>query len=279
MKNHILKTVDGSLQAFGGFRWPRQGPVEAPDWNPAAVCWGGLHGALNGEGDGSLLCRHINPVWIVAELPEDGPIVDLGGKVKVPRCTVVFAGSQKDATDLMRKLHPESRQVIGAFVTSGDKGNATSGDLGTSTSGTGGTSISGDHGTSTSGKGGTSISGDHGISTSGKGGTSTVGDHGTSTVGDYGTSTSGTGGTSTAGDFGTSISGARGTSISGDHGISTSGNGGTCAAGEGGSIHIHYWDGKRTKVRVGYIGEDGLEPGVTYRLNEHREFESTGTEA
>ena len=249
MKNHILKTVDKNMKSHGGFVWPRSGPVQAPDWDPTPDCGGGLHGALNGEGDGFLFSWDPDAVWVVAELPEDGPVIDLDGKVKVPRCNVIFAGPRLEATDLIRELHPESRAVIGAFVTSGDRG------------------------TSTSGYHGTSTSGNRGTSTSGECGTSTSGNWGTSTSGEGGTSTSGAGGTSTSGECGTSTSGNHGTSTSGNHGTSTSGNGGTSTSGESGELRIRYWDGNRYRLKVGYVGENGIKPNVPYRLNDKHEFE------
>jgi hypothetical protein len=111
-------------------------------------------------------------------------------------------------------------------------GVAISGDVGTSTSGYGGTSISGYGGTSTSGHYGTSISGDHGTSTSG--------DHGTSTSGDFGTSTSGYGGTSTSGQYGRLI--------------------------------ISWCDSNRYRSEVAYVGENGIEPNVAYRLGDNHKF-------
>ena len=91
---------------------------------------------------------------------------------------------------------------------------------------------------------------------------------GTSTSGDRGTSTSGDGGTSTSGDGGTSTSGDWGTSTSGDRGTSTSGNWGTSTSGDGGTIVIQYYDAaaNRYRLKVGYIGEDGLKANTAYRL-------------
>ena len=83
-----------------------------------------------------------------------------------------------------------------------------------------------------------------------------------------GTSTSGYRGTSTSGDGGTSTSGFRGTSTSGDGGTSTSGDGGTSTSGFRGTIVIQYYDAaaNRYRLKVGYIGEDGLKANTAYRL-------------
>ncbi|HEK1743775.1 TPA: hypothetical protein SMR50_003588, partial [Pseudomonas aeruginosa] len=49
---------------------------------------------------------------------------------------------------------------------------------------------------------------------------------------------------------------------------------GTATAGEKGEIRIRYWDEKAGRYRtvIGYIGEDGLEPNVPYKLNADRKF-------
>ena len=88
--------------------------------------------------------------------------------------------------------------------------------------------------------------------------------YGTSISGDYGTSTSGYSGTSTSGDYGTSTSGHYGTSTSGYSGTSTSGDCGT--------LVIKYCDNYRYKVAVAYIGENGIEPNVAYKLDKNHNF-------
>lgn len=87
---------------------------------------------------------------------------------------------------------------------------------------------------------------------------------GTATAGNYGTATAGDGGTATAGDDGAATAGHSGTA--------TAGRGGTATAGDDGTIAIKYWNGKRYKLKIGYIGEDNLEPDKPYRLNEEFEF-------
>ena len=73
---------------------------------------------------------------------------------------------------------------------------------------------------------------------------------------------------------GTSTSGNYGTSTSGDSGTSTSGNYGTAMSGDGGILELRYWDAKakRYRVVVGYVGEDGLEPNVPYRLDDQHKL-------
>ena len=92
------------------------------------------------------------------------------------------------------------------------------------------------------------------------------------TVSDNQTATTGYNGTSTSGDYGTSTSGNYGTSISGKNGTSTSGNGGKSKAGVNGIIQITYYENNRKKLKVGYIGEDGLEPDTFYFLDSDFNF-------
>lgn len=113
--------------------------------------------------------------------------------------------------------------------------------------------------------------------------TITVGDNKTANTNNGGTSISGNFGTSNSGDYGTSISGFegistsgyKGTSISGNYGISTNINKGKCKAGHDGIIVIFYHDAEdnnKRKIKTGYIGEDGLEPNVFYKLDENYNF-------
>ena len=76
------------------------------------------------------------------------------------------------------------------------------------------------------------------------------------------------GGTATAGDGGTATAGDWGTATAGDWGTATAGEGGTATAGYGGILNILYWNGKRYRVAVFYVGEDGIEPNVAYGADE-----------
>jgi len=94
----------------------------------------------------------------------------------------------------------------------------------------------------------------------------TVGDNQAAIVGALGTATAGYRGTATAGDSGTATAG--------DSGTATAGYSGTATAGYSGTICIRFYDRKenRYRVKIGYIGEDGLLPRVAYRLDEKNEF-------
>ena len=244
----VLRTSDVNRISHNGFQWPESGPVEAPDWNQEPICGGGLHGALWGEGNGSLFNWDGDATWQVVEVLEKD-IVDLEGKVKFPRGNVIFSGDQQGATNFILANGVFGRAVIGAGVSNlspynhvlaGYKGTATAGDYGKATAGFGGTANVGDWGTANAGEGGTATAGYNGTANAGFGGTATAGIWGKATAGDYGTVN--------ALDYG------------------------TANAGIGGKISIDYWDGTRSRTKGGYIGEDGLEPNTPYKLDETFNF-------
>ena len=147
-KAYILRTCKADMSSRNGFIWPREGIAECPDWKPTKECGNGLHGALWGNGDGSLLDWGSYAVWIVAGVDE---WIDLDGKVKFPRADVVFAGTRADAIDRLVTLGATGA-IIGGTATAGDGGTATAGD--------GGTATAGDYGTATAGYGGTATAAD-----------------------------------------------------------------------------------------------------------------------
>ncbi len=178
----ILRTCSPDMTSHGGFVWPRDGEVAAPDWESTAECGNGLHGLLWGAGDGTLVSTDPDAVWVVAEV-DASDVVELVGKVKVPRAFVVFAGARDVAVALVQAHAPAGTAVV----------------WGTATAGYGGTATAGYGGTATAGHGGTATAGDMGTATAGYGGTATAGYGGIATAGDMGTATAGYGGTATAG--------------------------------------------------------------------------------
>jgi len=239
----MLRTCAADMTSYGSFVWPVKGYVEAPDWCAEPVCGGGLHGALWGEGDGTLLSWATDAMWLVVEV-DDRQIIDLYGKIKVPRGWVLYAGDRLTATGMM----PVGKAVIGGTATAGDGGNATAGYRGTATAGHHGTATAGHHGTATAGDGGNATTGYGGTATAGDDGTATAGDHGNATAGHSGnatagyrgTATAGHHGTATAGHHGTATAGYRGTVTAGDHGNATAGYRGIATAGDGGNATAGY---------------------------------------
>ena len=141
----VLRTCAADMTSHGGFRWPEKGKVEAPDWDPVPECGNGLHGFLWGEGDGSLASFDASARWLVVSVEADA-VVELEGKVKFPRGTVLHCGDRLTATTYLAEHGGRGRAIVGGTSTSGDGGTSTSGYGGTSTSGDGGTSTSGERG-------------------------------------------------------------------------------------------------------------------------------------
>ena len=253
-KAYILRTCNADMSSRNGFIWPREGVVECLDWKPTTKCGNGLHGALWGEGDGSLLDWSDDAVWVVAGVDE---WIDINGKVKFPRADVVFAGPRDDAVAEIINRGAKGA-VIGRTATAGDRGTATAGDYGRATAGDRGTATAGDYGRATAGYRGTATAGDYGRATAGYGGTATAGYGGTATAGYGGTATAGYRGTATAGYGGTATAGDRGTATAGDYGV----------------LLLSQWDGQRRRVVIAYVGEGGVKPNTAYRLRDGKLVEA-----
>jgi hypothetical protein len=91
---------------------------------------------------------------------------------------------------------------------------------------------------------------------------SATGDYGhASATGDYGhASASGySGHASATGDYGHA-------SASGYYGWACTGRNGAAKAGIDGTISILWWDGKRNRLAVGYVGEDGIKADTLYQV-------------
>jgi hypothetical protein len=155
---YALKTVKSDLTSHGGFRWKKRGVVVAPDWNPDPVCGGGLHAFLRGEGNGSLADWSTDALWLVLQIPE-GSYVDLDGKIKFPRCTVVFCGDRKSATDKLQELGC-SGPIIGAYKSGGYE-STVSGGYGSTVSGGDRSTVSGGYESTVSGGDESTVSGGH----------------------------------------------------------------------------------------------------------------------
>jgi len=254
----------------GAFTWPASGPVEALDWSPVHICGRGLHGFLNGCGDGSLADWDEFAKWLVVEVDSE-TIVDLEGKVKFPKGEVVFCGTREEAIAKLEALAPETKHmpVVGATRVAGNnmechagyRGKAIAGNYGTATAGNKGKATAGNRGTAIAGFNGTAIAGNEGTATAGINGKATAGNGGTATADDWGTATAGNRGTATAGVNGTATAGVNGTA--------TAGVNGTATAGDGGRIIISWYDEKiRMRTTIGYVGEDNIQANIPYQCDE-----------
>jgi hypothetical protein len=186
----LLRTADEHGKAYGGFQWPTEAGkgVEAPDWDPTPCCGRGLHGAHWGEGEGQHLFNNGDgAIWYVVAC-NPALVVELGGKVKVPRVWILFCGSREKATEMMLEQAP-GKAVIGSTLTGGNRSTLTGGDGSTLTGGYRSTLTGGDGSTLTGGYRSTLTGGDGSTLTGGNGSTLTGGDGSTLTGGDRSTLT------------------------------------------------------------------------------------------
>ncbi|KAA0089316.1 hypothetical protein CIW54_07565 [Paraburkholderia sp. T12-10] len=284
-KSLILRTCRADSSSKNGFVWPEVGQTaKAPDWDSTPECGNGLHGWLFGQGDHTL-SNYLGPdaLWIVAEVESDD-IIMLGGKCKFPEALVLFKGDRKGATDYLIEHEPRAREVavIGLTKSVGDKESGQVGALGfltggngsTLTGGDGSTLTGGDGSTLTGGNGSTLTGGDGSTLTGGDGSTLTGGDGSTLTGGYDSTLTGGDGSTLTGGNDSTLTGGYDSTLTGGDGSTLTGGYDSTLTGGYGSELRIRYWDNKAERYRtaIAYVGEDGIEANVPYRLDDNHKF-------
>ncbi len=113
----------------------------------------------------------------------------------------------------------------------------------------------------------------------------TTGDYGIARSDEFGRATAGRrgvaiveNGTATVGDGGLAISeGSQGVSVAGSHGIALigedcTGNFGSAMASVGGILVAKWSDGERTRLVVGYVGENGIKPDTPYSVDEQGQF-------
>ena len=178
--NYILRTCNADMTSRNGFKWPKRGWATAPDWLPTNECGNGLHGFLNGEGDGSLACWDADAMWLVASVND---YIDLGDKVKFPKAYVLHAGTRQSATAFLADK-VGNRAIIGRHFASDAQADVFGGDLSTLSAGpysnlvAGSDSalIAGDYSTLTAGGFSALKAGKYSILTAGNGSTLTSGE-------------------------------------------------------------------------------------------------------
>jgi hypothetical protein len=131
---YVLRTCNADMTAHEGFLWPKKGDAKAPDWDATPECGHGLHGLLWGDGQAGLLNWDADAAWLVCKVAAKD-IVDIGGKVKFPKCRVVFCGDRRGATDYIIACGADPSKVVGAFLTGGNWATLTGGNWATLTGG------------------------------------------------------------------------------------------------------------------------------------------------
>ena len=261
----FLRTVklDGSSinEKANGFKWPLEvgAVVKTPDWDPGDHCGGGLHGLPWGEGQAKLLLWE-NSKWLVFEAPDD-PVVhitqDGGGKSKVPKATVAHIGDQKSATQYLLEHGGYGRAIVGLIAAVGHNERIVGGDRCNLTGGNDATVTGDDHAIVTGGSGAKVTGGHHATVTGGYYTTVTGGDCATVTGGDYAKVT--------GGHHATVTGGVSATVTGGHHATVTGGYDATVTGGKRAQLRCEWWDGKRYRTAVAYVGED-VKAGVAYKV-------------
>jgi len=304
MNNLFLRTCDVDGISYGGFKWNLEigGITQAPDWTPEPECGSGLHGLLNGKGNELYLSFKNDALWMVCEAL--GPIVNLNRKIKTSEAKTLFIGDRKGATDYLIAAGCNPSEVVGAFINGGDSSTVAGGDRSTVTGGDGSTVAGGDrstvtggdrstvtgwidstvtggyHSTVTGGDYSTTTGGYRSTVTGGYSSTVTGGNHSTVTGGDgstvtggnYSTVTGGNYSTVTGGDRSTVTGGYSSTVTGGNHSTITGGNHSTLTGGVGSTLLIKWYDGRKIRLVIAFVGEDGIEPNVAYKLDENGKF-------
>jgi len=224
----VIRTCRADGTSHSGFQWPTSGPVECPDWDATPRCGGGLHGLLWGDGDWSLLNQSHDAIWQVVEVESEAIVKIDEQKVKFPRGVVVYSGGMAEAVTMVLNHQQHFKDMLTEVKANAKKGEPTN-------------ISSGDSSTAAS-----------------------SGDSSTAASSGYSSTAASSGNYSKAASSGDSSTAAS----SGDKTIAmAAGRGCIVQAGKDGCFASAYSDGKRDRILVGYVGEDGIKPDVAYRIN------------
>ena len=280
--------------AYWCFHWPASGTVDRQT-------------VIAGMPDPSLFKVHPLPCrqpaslhfqshakWAVLEIQDDH-YQQQGDWIEFEKGDVMFIGSPEEACAFLSRHGlpvPESTPVVQA----GDRGTAEVGQFSVVIGGEESTVKAGDCSVAFAASGvaevadrGFAIStyaevngGERSFAITTYGSEATSGDYGIARTGEFGRATAGRrglaiveNGTATVGEGGLAISeGSQGVSVAGINGIALisedcTGNSGSAMASVGGILVAKWSDGERTRLVVGYVGENGIEPDTPYTVDEH----------
>jgi hypothetical protein len=163
----------------------------------------------------------------------------------------------------------------GSTLTGGYNSKLTGGDGSTLTGGVNSKLTGGDGSTLTGGDGSTLTGGYNSKLTGGYNSKLTGGENSTLTGGNYSTLTGGENSTLTSGNYSTLTGGENSTLTGGNYSTLTggenstltSGNYSTLTGGENSTLIFKYYQNGKIKIKVAYVGEDGIEADVPYTLD------------
>ncbi len=159
----ILRKVKSDMISNYGFRYPKRGWVEAPDWSEKPKCGAGLHGLEWGAGDFNI--EHYGPMFQVIKVDTKDGYFRLGGKVKFRKGYVLFTTeSQERAISYLKKYAPKNVVMnyditTEKYAVSGYRSTQTAGYRSTQTAGYRSTQTAGDNSIQTAGNRSTQTAG------------------------------------------------------------------------------------------------------------------------
>jgi len=265
-----LRTCNADMTSRGGFAWPREGWVEAPDWDPSPECGGGLHFLRNGEGDADLLSHDADAVWQVI-MSYESETVDIDNtKSKAKRCNVLLSGPWHEATAKLRSLVGSDKRIPYVCETAGDRSVQTAGDRSVQTAGDRSVQTAGHWSSQTAGRRSAQTAGRRSVQTAGDWSSQTAGDWSSQTAGDRSVQTAGHWSSQTAGHWSSQTAGDRSVQTAGYYSVQTAGDRSVQTAG-GGSVLICRWCDVTTghfRISVAIVGNGGtLKPNTPYRVS------------
>jgi hypothetical protein len=207
-----LKIVQAGGASSHGFVWPLVvgATVTAPDWKPTKECGHGLHAWKDGEGDVSACAYHADEGCIGLVVDYDpADCVDLGDKIKVRECVILFVGTVREAAAWISAKRPTARVIYG---------QASAGDSGSAVAGYSGSAVAGYSGSAVAGYSGSAVAGDRGSAVAGDSGSAVAGYSGSAVAGDSGSAVAGYSGSAVAGYRGSAVAGYRGSAVAGPYG-------------------------------------------------------------
>jgi hypothetical protein len=274
----VLRVCESDFSSRNEFVWPSEiGAIaNCPDFVDSNECGNGLHGWLNGMGDSSAsdFVDVIDSKWLVLEVETD-KIIDLVGKVKFPSAKVIFIGSRGECANYIYDRVPDCSNIIGLEKICGNYSTLNGGDYSTLTGGYCSKLNGGDGSTLTGGAYSKLNGGDGSTLTGGDGSTLTGGEDSKLTGGDKSTLIGGYYSTLNCGDYSTLIGGYGSTLTGGDcskltggaNSKLTGGYGSKLTGGNSSTLIFQYYQKSTIRIKVAYVGEDGIEADLPYKLD------------
>jgi hypothetical protein len=291
-KRLILRTCNENLKSYNDFQWPKSGYVEAPDWEPTYKCGNGLHGLLEGKGDSYYLDLNESAKWLVVEVDDKDLLTgkdELIDKCKFKCGNVVFVGTKRQAISFIKNklghyegvftveqgkdhstLTAENNSILIAeyhsTLTAKDYSTLMARDCSTLTAGNYSTLTAGNYSTLTAKNDSTLTAENDSTLTGGYCSTLTAKDCSTLTAGNCSTLTAGHNSTLTAGNYSDLEAGNNSTLTAGNDSILEAGNNSIFCGGKGSRFIGEYFDGKRNRTIVAYVGEKNIKSNQKYKF-------------